>query len=310
MSASEKPRHQRLRQSCDGCFTAKVKCSKTQPICNRCLTGGIDCHYSPSSRIGKPKSTGGPKDESSSAGNRSQPAPVPDGRPLFYQAPDSTTYVSYDGGVSWDSHPTDMDDAISRSQSTAPGLGFNGAIAGPPGGAGPSMNVGGMYPAVAGWTSPMAPPAAQFGDSLAALAGQLQQGDGRPPQNHAFDPQLWRVWSEMARSGEFAQDSDQFLTPDSMDYYPGTPTTPDSQPPQVPQSMQRRQTMPGQRPSSSVMASPGGSGAAGASCTCHTCPVHNPFMVNDPNFRPQNGAMLAQSQPPSRNNRTYHRSAF
>jgi hypothetical protein len=50
-----KPRLQRLRASCDGCFLAKVKCSKARPICSRCLTCGTECKYSPSSRAGKPR---------------------------------------------------------------------------------------------------------------------------------------------------------------------------------------------------------------------------------------------------------------
>ncbi|KAK1749966.1 hypothetical protein QBC47DRAFT_310933 [Echria macrotheca] len=49
-----KPR--RLRASCDGCFSAKVKCSKGRPMCQRCLQNGLNCHYSESSRAGKPKS--------------------------------------------------------------------------------------------------------------------------------------------------------------------------------------------------------------------------------------------------------------
>ena len=48
-------RQPRLRASCDGCFLAKVKCSKARPICSRCLTCGIECRYSSSSRAGKPK---------------------------------------------------------------------------------------------------------------------------------------------------------------------------------------------------------------------------------------------------------------
>jgi hypothetical protein len=55
-----KPRVPRLRASCDGCFIAKVKCSKDRPICSRCLTCGTECNYSPSSRSGKPKSDGQP----------------------------------------------------------------------------------------------------------------------------------------------------------------------------------------------------------------------------------------------------------
>ncbi|KAI1738907.1 hypothetical protein F4680DRAFT_152117 [Xylaria scruposa] len=55
MTPSAKSRQPRLRASCDGCFLAKVKCSKGRPMCSRCLSCGIICNYSPSSRAGKPK---------------------------------------------------------------------------------------------------------------------------------------------------------------------------------------------------------------------------------------------------------------
>ncbi|KAI0479645.1 hypothetical protein F4859DRAFT_443012 [Xylaria cf. heliscus] len=55
MTPATKTRAPRLRASCDGCFLAKVKCSKARPCCARCLTCGILCNYSPSSRAGKPK---------------------------------------------------------------------------------------------------------------------------------------------------------------------------------------------------------------------------------------------------------------
>lgn len=45
----------RLRASCDGCYLAKIKCNKARPMCSRCLTYGIDCVYSPSSRSGRVK---------------------------------------------------------------------------------------------------------------------------------------------------------------------------------------------------------------------------------------------------------------
>ncbi|EPE34889.1 TrN [Glarea lozoyensis ATCC 20868] len=54
---TSKPRQPKLRASCDGCFLAKVKCSKERPICSRCLTTGAECGYSPSCRTGKSKST-------------------------------------------------------------------------------------------------------------------------------------------------------------------------------------------------------------------------------------------------------------
>ena len=43
----------KLRESCDSCLIAKVKCSKTRPLCGRCLANGAPCAYSPSSRSGK-----------------------------------------------------------------------------------------------------------------------------------------------------------------------------------------------------------------------------------------------------------------
>ncbi|KAI0407673.1 hypothetical protein F4802DRAFT_522289 [Xylaria palmicola] len=55
MAYHHKARTPRLRASCDGCFIAKVKCSKARPVCSRCLSCGIHCKYSPSSRAGKPK---------------------------------------------------------------------------------------------------------------------------------------------------------------------------------------------------------------------------------------------------------------
>ncbi|KAK4694845.1 hypothetical protein P7C71_g2802, partial [Lecanoromycetidae sp. Uapishka_2] len=43
----------KLRESCDSCLIAKVKCSKSRPLCGRCLGNGAPCNYSPSSRSGK-----------------------------------------------------------------------------------------------------------------------------------------------------------------------------------------------------------------------------------------------------------------
>ncbi|KAL8729535.1 MAG: hypothetical protein Q9181_004968 [Wetmoreana brouardii] len=43
----------KYRASCDGCYLAKVKCTKERPICVRCKNLGLDCKYSPSQRVGK-----------------------------------------------------------------------------------------------------------------------------------------------------------------------------------------------------------------------------------------------------------------
>ena len=47
------PKPTKLRESCDSCLIAKVKCSKTRPVCVRCLGNGATCGYSPSSRAGR-----------------------------------------------------------------------------------------------------------------------------------------------------------------------------------------------------------------------------------------------------------------
>lgn len=47
------PKPVKLRESCDSCLIAKVKCSKARPLCGRCLANGAPCAYSPSSRSGK-----------------------------------------------------------------------------------------------------------------------------------------------------------------------------------------------------------------------------------------------------------------
>ena len=43
----------KLRESCDCCLVAKVKCGKERPLCKRCLTNGSSCIYSPSSKTGR-----------------------------------------------------------------------------------------------------------------------------------------------------------------------------------------------------------------------------------------------------------------
>ncbi|KAL9604621.1 MAG: hypothetical protein Q9219_000341 [cf. Caloplaca sp. 3 TL-2023] len=52
-SSNAAPKNVKLRESCDSCLVAKVKCSKGRPLCSRCLQNGSDCGYSPSSRAGR-----------------------------------------------------------------------------------------------------------------------------------------------------------------------------------------------------------------------------------------------------------------
>ncbi|KAI4231765.1 MAG: hypothetical protein L6R40_007622 [Gallowayella cf. fulva] len=43
----------KYRASCDGCYLAKVKCTKERPACPRCKNLALECRYSPSQRAGK-----------------------------------------------------------------------------------------------------------------------------------------------------------------------------------------------------------------------------------------------------------------
>lgn len=51
---TQAPRQRKLRSSCDGCGTAKLKCDRVQPICGRCRSIGVSCIYSVSRKMGKP----------------------------------------------------------------------------------------------------------------------------------------------------------------------------------------------------------------------------------------------------------------
>ncbi|KAK7533482.1 hypothetical protein IWX49DRAFT_314498 [Phyllosticta citricarpa] len=70
-------RPERLRDSCNSCAQAKVRCTRDKPICARCATKSLRCDYSPSMRKGKQRTTGGSisstKKPSSSGSPRKSP---------------------------------------------------------------------------------------------------------------------------------------------------------------------------------------------------------------------------------------------
>ncbi|KAL8305460.1 hypothetical protein RB600_008368 [Gaeumannomyces tritici] len=125
MSSSSKPRQPRLRASCDGCFLAKVKCSKARPICSRCLACGIECRYSPSIRSGKPKSDHNSGHHSSSASDMSGLSPVGEDKTMLI-----TTHVSAPGlyriDTGWNTPPAGVEGTLSRDHSIASGLALLG----------------------------------------------------------------------------------------------------------------------------------------------------------------------------------------
>ncbi|KAI1780726.1 hypothetical protein F4818DRAFT_396598 [Hypoxylon cercidicola] len=54
-AAAATPRQPRLRSSCDGCGTAKLKCDRNHPECGRCRALGLTCVYGISRKFGKPQ---------------------------------------------------------------------------------------------------------------------------------------------------------------------------------------------------------------------------------------------------------------
>ncbi|KAG8168662.1 hypothetical protein KVR01_001411 [Diaporthe batatas] len=167
MATATKQRQPRLRASCDGCFLAKVKCSKARPICSRCLTCGIECRYSPSSRAGKPKASESSKEQAArqdSNGNNT----VPNNNPSHNNGNNNMMYGvhggipgMYEGG--WITPPTSIDGSMSRTQSISSGLAFMGVDGSPPTPADPSLATE-MYGPGIPWTPPSEMPT-QFTDA-------------------------------------------------------------------------------------------------------------------------------------------------
>lgn len=167
MATATKQRQPRLRASCDGCFLAKVKCSKARPICSRCLTCGIECRYSPSSRAGKPKASESSKEQPArqeSTGNNT----IPNSNPSHNNSNNNMMYGvhggmpgMYEGG--WITPPTSIDGSMSRTQSISSGLAFMGVDGSPPAPADPSLATE-MYGPSIPWTPPSEMPT-QFTDA-------------------------------------------------------------------------------------------------------------------------------------------------
>lgn len=90
-SGSQQPlaRPVKLRESCDSCLLAKVKCSKARPLCSRCLSNGAPCDYSPSSRAGKRNRNNTSGAKARTVGNSSHALPAPSS-PL----PPNTSYLT------------------------------------------------------------------------------------------------------------------------------------------------------------------------------------------------------------------------
>ncbi|KAK3378564.1 hypothetical protein B0H63DRAFT_251221 [Podospora didyma] len=239
--SSSKPRQPRLRASCDGCFLAKVKCSKARPICSRCLACGIECRYSPSSRAGKPKSDGSSSMQSSVPADMSGMSPMSDEKGMLYSTHQSVSGL-YKLETGWSTPPTSVDGGMSRSHSMS-GLAMMGVDTGAV-----DPTVGGdMYSASMPWTPPN-DMAAQYVDSP-VMADQL--GHGR---SHSYDLAMsasMASWADPSAHDMYGYAQSQLPTPASMsaNFFPSPTATPHMRP------------SPRHKTSSS---------GSGGSCTCFT----------------------------------------
>lgn len=244
MAAATKPRQPRLRASCDGCFLAKVKCSKARPICSRCLTCGIECRYSPSSRAGKPKASESAKNQQQqAAANLSAPPPVTNEGMVY--AMNASMAGVYKVETGWTTPPTSIDGALSRNQSISSGLTFMGVDGAPV----TNMDAGvpgDMYDPTMPWTPPNDMPAA-FTES--PVATTISNGHSRSQSYDLGSNAMGWVDSSSPEMFSFNQVS----TPPTVapNYFPSPTATPNMRP--VPP-----------RPRSTTVNSTGGS------CTCFT----------------------------------------
>ncbi|MCJ1328210.1 hypothetical protein MMC10_004886 [Thelotrema lepadinum] len=100
MPSSQSTKGPKLRQTCDPCRKAKVKCDKRMPICGRCIASGAPCDYGVSNQGGRWKN--GEK----LGGNRHEKIKSPlDSNPSTNAAVDSGIAVMSESPVSDDSFP-------------------------------------------------------------------------------------------------------------------------------------------------------------------------------------------------------------
>ncbi|KAK3325195.1 hypothetical protein B0H66DRAFT_113635 [Apodospora peruviana] len=269
--SSSKPRQPRLRASCDGCFLAKVKCSKARPICNRCLSCGIECRYSPSSRAGKPKSDGSSGAQNSVPTDMSGMSPGSDDKPIIYSTHSSVAGL-YKLETEWNTPPPSVDGGMSRTHSMS-GLALVGVETS--GGGHVDASVGGdMYSTGMPWTSsPNNMAAHQYVEASPTMSGQMPHHHHTRAQSFDFSMSAQMApWADPTGHDMYAYSQPQLPTPGGMsaNYFPSPAATPHLRP------------SPRHKSSS-------GSGSGG-SCTCFTAclqslqALHNASSPASPTF--------------------------
>ncbi|KAF4812765.1 Monodictyphenone cluster transcription factor [Colletotrichum siamense] len=230
MSSSSKPRQPRLRASCDGCFLAKVKCSKARPICSRCLACGLECRYSPSSRAGKPKSdNSAPSHANTVHMDMTDLSPIMDEKNMmFAQHPGAGMYKMENG---WHT-PTSMEGAMTRNPSISSGLALLGVDdATPRDHQDPTAD---MYGGAMPWTPPTDFSAAPYPDMTMATAHMApHHHHGRSQSMDMAMAAHMTPWGDAAAQHDGMMQYQAMPTPNSMAaaaYFPSPSTTPNMRP--------------------------------------------------------------------------------
>ena len=269
MATSTKPRQPRLRASCDGCFLAKVKCSKARPICSRCLACGIECRYSPSSRAGKPKSDAN-SHHGHTASDMNGMSPISDDKGMVYPAQQPVPAL-YKIETGWNTPPTSVDGGMSRSHSMSSGLAMlavETSSAGPP----DVNSVADMYASGMPWTPPN-DMSSQMGESPVMTAA-LSHNHSRSQSYDVAMSASMTNWMDPHGHDMFGYGQAQVPTPVSMapNYFPSPSATPNL------------------RPAPRHKSSSHGSVGSGGSCTCFTAclqslqALHNASSPGSPPF--------------------------
>ncbi|KAI1109013.1 hypothetical protein F5Y14DRAFT_47745 [Nemania sp. NC0429] len=224
MATSAKARQPRLRASCDGCFLAKVKCSKTRPICSRCLACGIVCNYSPSSRAGKPKPDHNHTPHSSASHEAQLRSLRDDNAITFHPHAPPEHMFSMDAG--WATPPTSVEASMNGNTSLPTNLSMagidestlnhHGLITAPPD----------LYSSTLSWGSSTDLACAAFAD-LPVTAAHMQGSHARSHSFDALSMPMQMAWGDPKPSDIFPGYS-QVQTPTSMtsNYFPSPTPTP------------------------------------------------------------------------------------
>ncbi|KAI1355173.1 hypothetical protein F5Y01DRAFT_199764 [Xylaria sp. FL0043] len=234
MAGTAKIRQPRLRASCDGCFLAKVKCSKTRPVCSRCLACGLICNYSPSSRSGKPK-----PDHHNSHSNPQHNQPM---RALMdNKSMEAFMHMAHDNNMyplqtSWPTPPaSNVEDSISRSQSITSGFPLLGVNESTMSEQGPMSAPPELYSGI-----PWDPSTDITGTTFSDISVPATHMQGLHGRSHSFDATMRMttpIGVPMTWGGPTPQEMfpySQVQTPTTIgpNYFPSPATTPMIQPTQ------------------------------------------------------------------------------